>query len=154
MCAAPVLVNTSEQSKALDERAGPMIIISASGMATGGRVVHHLKRFLPDPNNLVVLAGFQAPGTRGASLSGGAARVRIHGQEVPVRAEIAQLKSASSHADANELIDWLRAFERAPRSLFITHGEPTASEALRQRVQTDLGWSASVPTHGQRIQLR
>ena len=154
MCDAPVLVNTSEQSKALDQRAGPMIILSASGMATGGRVVHHLKRFLPDPKNLVVLAGFQAPGTRGASLAAGASRLRIHGEEVPVRAEVAQLKSASSHADANELIAWLRRFQRAPRSVFITHGEPTASEALRQRVQTDLGWSASVPTHGQRMQLR
>lgn len=154
MCKAPILVNTSEQSKALDERAGPMIIVSASGMATGGRVVHHLKRFLPVPNNLIVLAGFQAPGTRGASLAAGASQVRIHGEDVPVRAEIAQLKTASSHADANELIQWLRRFQRAPRTMFITHGEPSASEALRLRVNADLGWDATVPAHLDRIQLR
>lgn len=153
MCRAPLLVNTAEQSKALDKRQGPIIILSASGMATGGRVVHHLKRFLPMSNNLVVLAGFQAPGTRGASLAAGASHLRIHGENIPVRAQVVQLKSASSHADAKELLHWLAGFPSVPRKVFITHGEPSASEALRQRVQSELGWSASVPAHTDRVQL-
>lgn len=147
MCSAAVFTRTPEASKALDQRAGPMIILSASGMATGGRVVHHLKAFVGDARNLVLLAGFQAGGTRGASLLEGAGAIRIHGQEFPVRAQIGQLQASSAHADANELLDWMRGFVTAPRATFVTHGEPGASDALRQRIERDLRWRAIVPEH-------
>ena len=147
MCAAPTLVNTPEQSKDLDRRSGPMIILSASGMATGGRVVHHLKSFITDPKNLVLLAGFQAPGTRGGALVQGAKTLRMHGEEFPVRAEIGQLQSASSHADAEELLAWMRQLPTPPRGTFVTHGEPAASDALRARIERELGWRAEVPEY-------
>jgi metallo-beta-lactamase family protein len=148
MCGAAEITATPEASKALDRRTGPLIILSASGMATGGRVVHHLKAFIGDERNLVLLTGFQAGGTRGAALVAGAGAVRIHGQEFPVRAQIGQLHASSGHADAAELVDWMRGFPQPPRSVFITHGEPGASDALRQRIEHDLGWSAIVPEHG------
>jgi metallo-beta-lactamase family protein len=145
MCRSVQLVHTSEQSKALDQRREPMIIISASGMATGGRVVHHLKVFAPDPRNLILLPGFQAGGTRGAALAAGAETVRIHGQDVPVRAEVVKLETMSAHADANELIAWARQMPSPPRTTFVTHGEPAASDTLRARFERELGWPAVVP---------
>jgi metallo-beta-lactamase family protein len=145
MCRAPILVNTPEQSKALDQRTGPMIILSASGMATGGRVVHHLKTFVRNANNLVLLAGFQAPGTRGAALAEGAKRLRIHGEDVPVLAQVGQLQSASSHADSDEMLGWMRTVTSPPKRVFVTHGEPDASDALRVRIERELGWKAEVP---------
>ena len=153
MCRAATLINTPEQSKALDQRSGPMIILSASGMASGGRVVHHLKAFLGDPRNLVLLAGFQAPGSRGASLAAGAKAIRIHGAEIAVRAQIGQLQGASAHADADELLDWMRRLPSAPLHTFITHGEPSASEALRYRIKHELGWDVTVPEHGSVAEL-
>jgi metallo-beta-lactamase family protein len=153
MCRAASLVNSPEQSKALDQRTGPMIIVSASGMATGGRVVHHLKAFMGDPKNLVLLAGFQAPGTRGGSLAQGAESLRIHGQEYPVRAQVGQLQSASSHADADELLAWMRLLPQPPRRVFITHGESEASAALRGRIEAELGWKAEVPALGATAEL-
>ena len=148
MCRVAEVTTTPEASKALDRRAGPMIILSASGMATGGRVVHHLKAFVGDERNLVLLSGFQAGGTRGAALAGGAATIRIHGQEFPVRAQIGQLQASSAHADANELLGWMRDLPQSPRKVFVTHGEPGASDVLRQRIEHELGWSALVPEHG------
>jgi metallo-beta-lactamase family protein len=145
MCRAVRLVHTAEQSKSLDRERGPMLILSASGMATGGRVVHHLKAFAPDPRNLILLPGFQAGGTRGASLAAGASTIRIHGADVPVNAEVVQLAAMSAHADANELLDWMRPVSTAPLTTFITHGEPNASDTLRQRIQRELGWNAVVP---------
>lgn len=153
MCRAATLVNTRDQSKALDARTGPMIIVSASGMATGGRVVHHLKAFIGDPRNLVLLAGFQAPGTRGGALANGAQTLRIHGEDFPVRAEIRQLQSASSHADANEMLAWMNNLSAPPRRTFVTHGEPGASDALRQRIERELYWAALVPEHLQSFEL-
>ena len=147
MCQAAQIVNTSEQSKALDQRAGPMIILSASGMATGGRVVHHLKAFAGDSRNLILLGGFQTPGTRGAALARGADSIRIHGQEVLVKAEVGQLTASSAHADGNELLKWMQQLAAAPRHTFVTHGEPGASDALRYRIEHELHWSASVPEH-------
>lgn len=147
MCATATMVTTPESSKALDQRKGPMIILSASGMATGGRVVHHLKAFAPDEKNLILLAGFQAAGTRGAALAGGATMLRIHGLEVPIRAQVAQLETASAHADASELLCWLQNLKSAPRKTFVTHGEPGACDALRQRIEHELGWSVAVPEH-------
>jgi metallo-beta-lactamase family protein len=148
MCSSAVITSTPEASKALDQRKGPMIILSASGMATGGRVVHHLKAFIGDERNLVLLAGFQTGGTRGAALVGGARTIRIHGQEYPVRAQIGQLEASSAHADGNELIEWMRALPQSPRTTFITHGEAGASDVLRQRIEHELGWPALVPEHG------
>jgi metallo-beta-lactamase family protein len=141
------LVKTADESKALDRIREPAIILAASGMATGGRVVHHLKVFATDERNTILFSGFQAGGTRGASLVAGARQVRIHGENFTVRAEVAQLQSASAHADADELIAWLRRMPQAPRQVLITHGEPTASDGLRQRIQAELGWSASVPEY-------
>ena len=147
MCAAAKFINTPDESKWLDRQRGPMIIISASGMATGGRVLHHLKAFCSDERNLVLFAGYQAPGTRGAALVGGARTLRVHGQETPIRAEVAQLASASGHADANELLAWMKQLPNAPRKVFITHGETEAATALQLRIEKELGWSATVPEH-------
>lgn len=137
-----------EQSKAIAMNHGPKVILAASGMATGGRVLHHLARYLSDHRNMVVLTGYQAPGTRGASLAGHALTLRLHGQDLPVRAEIVQLASASAHADASQLMAWLRALPAAPHRVFVVHGDMEASDALRHRVEAELGWPALVPEHG------
>jgi metallo-beta-lactamase family protein len=141
------VVESAEESRALNARRGPMVIIAGSGMATGGRIVHHLKTFAPDHRNTIVLAGHQAGGTRGAALLDGAPTVRIHGVDVPVRAEVAQLHGMSSHADASETLAWLRTLAPAPRKVFINHGEPAASDALRQRIERELGWTCHVPSY-------
>ncbi|HVW67852.1 MAG TPA: MBL fold metallo-hydrolase [Steroidobacteraceae bacterium] len=153
MCRAAVFVNTPSESKTLDTRSGPMIILSASGMATGGRVVHHLKAFVGDPRNLVLLAGFQAPGTRGAALADHVESIRIHGEAFPVRAEVGQLAASSSHADADELLAWMRQLPKPPRCTFVTHGEPQASDVLRYRIQHELGWRVRVPEYRERVDL-
>jgi metallo-beta-lactamase family protein len=142
------MVETPEQSKALSKRHGPMVILSASGMATGGRVLHHLAQHLPQPRNMVVLTGYQAPGTRGATLASGAPVLRIHGQEVAVQAEVVQLASSSAHADANQLIHWLRQMPKAPDQVYVVHGEPEAADALRQQIERRLTWRAWVPELG------
>lgn len=147
------LVRTAEESKALDRIRGPAIILAASGMATGGRVVHHLKVFATDERNTILFSGFQAGGTRGAALVAGATQVRIHGESFPVRAEVTQLESASAHADADELIAWLRQLAMAPRQVFVTHGEANASDALRSRIQRELGWAVSVPEYRDEAEL-
>ncbi len=153
MYAAATFVRDVEASKRVSGGRGPMVIVSASGMATGGRVLHHLKAFAGDHRNAIVLAGFQAPGTRGASLLEGARSVRIHGQDVPIRAEVVSLPSASAHADASEIIDWLRSAPRAPRGVFVSHGEPAAADALRQRIERELRWSVHVPMFRDRFDL-
>ena len=147
------LVRSADSSRKLDQDQHPKVILAASGMATGGRVVHHLKVFAPDPRNLIALAGFQAAGTRGASLAAGAHTLRIHGQEVPVNAEVTQLPGLSAHADADQLLAWLRRLPRAPRNTFITHGEPSASDALRARIERELHWPATVPDYRDVIPL-
>lgn len=146
-------ITTAQQSRELDARDGPMIILAASGMATGGRVVHHLKRFAPDPHNLVLLSGYQAGGTRGASLAAGATQIRIHGAEVPVRARVQQLQALSAHADSEGLIAWARQLPQRPDTVFVTHGEPGASDALRARFEHEMGWSASVPDYREAVDL-
>ncbi len=142
------MVETPEQSKALAKHHGTMVILSASGMATGGRVLHHLAHYLPDHRNMVILTGYQAPGTRGATLANGSGVVRIHGQDVAVQAEVLQLQSSSAHADASQLVDWLKSMKNAPDEVYVVHGEPEASDALRQRIEHDLKWRAVVPEHG------
>lgn len=146
-------VQTIEESKALNRREGPMIIIAGSGMATGGRVVHHLKSFAPDARNTVLFTGFQAGGTRGATMMEGASSIKIHGEYVPLRAEVAMLDNFSGHADANELVAWLRACGKAPRNIFITHGEPVAADALRHRIEEELHWPCQVPDYLERVSL-
>lgn len=140
-------VREVEESKALTNNPMPKVIISASGMATGGRVLHHLKRYGPDRRNTILFAGFQAAGTRGAAMMAGADSIKIHGEYVPVRAEVANLSMLSAHADADEILRWLGGFKAPPRMTFISHGEPEASEALRQRIEGELGWPCKIPGH-------
>jgi metallo-beta-lactamase family protein len=147
------IVNSVEESKRLNQTPGPMIILAASGMATGGRVVHHLRAFAPDPRNTILFAGFQAGGTRGASLVQGADAIKIHGEYVPVRAEVHQLQNLSAHADAAEILGWLAGFNRPPRRTYITHGEPEAADALRKRIQEELKWTCEIPDYLQRDSL-
>ncbi|WP_057923126.1 MBL fold metallo-hydrolase RNA specificity domain-containing protein [Lysobacter capsici] len=147
------IVNSAEDSKQLNQRKGPMIIVSASGMVTGGRVLHHLVAFASDPLNAIILCGFQAGGTRGALLAEGARRLRIYGQDVEVKAEVKQLSSASAHADAPEILAWLKSAPNRPRAVFVTHGEPSAADRLRVRIERELGWDAIVPEFGASVDL-
>jgi metallo-beta-lactamase family protein len=144
---------TTDESKAIDRATGPMIVISASGMATGGRVLHHLARFLPDERSTVLLVGYQAAGTRGRSLVDRTDELKIYGQYVPVRARIVQLDGLSAHADYAEIIDWLRASKLSPKRVFVTHGEPTAADAMRRRLVDAFRWDAIVPEEGATIAL-
>lgn len=153
MCKTAHIVNSVEESKQLNERHGPMIIVAASGMATGGRVIHHLKTFAPDPRNTILFAGFQAGGTRGATIVHGADTVKIHGEQIPVRAEVAMIDNLSAHADAGEILQWLRGFTTPPRRTFVTHGEPTAADALRHRIEEELGWDCRVPDYLEQVRL-
>ncbi|MES2190982.1 MAG: MBL fold metallo-hydrolase [Pseudomonadota bacterium] len=147
------VVQSPEESRLLNARSGPMVIIAASGMATGGRVVHHLKAFAPDKRNSIVFAGFQSGGTRGAIIAGGAHAVRIHGEDVPIRAEVVMLDDLSAHADASEIIGWLQKFKSIPKQTFITHGEPAAADAMRQRIERELHWNCHLPFYLESIAL-
>ena len=144
MCRVVEFVNAVDESIALNRRNGPMVIVSASGMATGGRILHHLRAFAPDERTIILLAGYQAAGTRGAALLAGARSLRIHGIDVPVNAEVRQLPAVSGHADADELLGWLGA-GGPPRRVFVTHGEPAAADALRVRIERAYGWGTTVP---------
>lgn len=147
------LVQGRNGSKALNGLQGPAIIISASGMATGGRVLHHLAQWLPDPASAVIFVGYQSAGTRGRRLQDGEKEVRIHGQMVPVHAHVESISSLSAHADSNEIIRWLRGFTRAPRKTFIVHGELDSATALRDRITKELGWEAVIPTYKQIVEM-
>ena len=131
----------------------PSIIVSASGMATGGRVLHHLKHLLPDARNTVVLVGFQAIGTRARDLADGAREVKIHGRYVPVRAEVVDLAGFSVHAEADELLQWLSGLAAPPEACFVVHGEPASSTALARRIEDELQWLAVVPRFGERVRV-
>jgi metallo-beta-lactamase family protein len=148
MCKLATCTRTPDESKAIDQRGGPMIVISASGMATGGRVLHHLARFLPDPRTTVLLVGYQSAGTRGRALADGAADLKMFGGYVPVRGHVVQMESLSAHADYAELIDWLRASDLRPQRVYVTHGEPSAADAFRRRLVETFGWNAIVPADG------
>ena len=147
------IVNSPEESKTLNQQAFPLVVISASGMATGGRVLHHLTAWAPDPRNTILFTGYQAGGTRGASILSGATEVKIHGHMVPVRAQVALLDGLSAHADGDEIIRWLRGFKSAPGRSFVTHGEPAAADALRRRIGEELHWHAEVPEYLQSVEL-
>jgi metallo-beta-lactamase family protein len=144
---------TVEQSKALNSIHYPMIIISASGMATGGRVLHHLERCLPDHRNTILFVGFQAGGTRGQIIQSGAKEIKIHGRQIPVRARIETLDHLSAHADYGEILAWLGRFHKPPGQAFLTHGEPKSSESLREKIADQLKWSVGVPAYLEKVTL-
>ncbi len=144
---------TVEESMALNRLSWPSIIISASGMATGGRVLHHLKAYAPNPRCTILFTGHQAAGTRGATLVGGAKTVKIFGEYVPVRAEVANLDMLSAHADRDDLLDWMAAMPKPPSRVYITHGEPVAADALRLAIQDRLGWPCEVPEYRQSVRV-
>jgi metallo-beta-lactamase family protein len=142
------VARTRDDSKRLNELEGPAVIIAGSGMATGGRVLHHLRRRLPDPRTTVLFVGYQAAGTRGRLLRDGAQRVRIFGADVPVRAAVLATDALSAHADQAELLRWLGGFRRAPSRTFCVHGEPDAAAALRDAIGAQLGWPCEVAADG------
>jgi metallo-beta-lactamase family protein len=146
-------VVTVDDSKRLNERRGPMIVIAGSGMATGGRIVHHLKQFAGDPRNTILLSGFQAAGTRGAALAAGARELKIHGALWPIRAEVEQISGLSAHADYEELIRWVAPLPRRPGRVFVTHGEPAAAAAFAEHLHKAFGWRAEVPADGATVVL-
>ncbi|MGQ9495395.1 MAG: MBL fold metallo-hydrolase RNA specificity domain-containing protein [Thermoanaerobaculaceae bacterium] len=147
-----VLVSV-EESKRLNEFRDPAVIISASGMATGGRILHHLRHRLGDHRNTVLLVGYQAAGTRGRKLQEGAPEIKIFGEHIPVRAEIAQISSLSAHADREELVVWAEQSEVAPERVFVTHGEPEAARAFANLLEEKLGWSCHLPAYGEHVEL-
>ena len=144
---------TPDESRDLNAPRRPCIIVSASGMATGGRIVHHLEHMLPDARNTVVLTGYQAAGTRGRQLLEGARAVKIHGHYVPVRAEVVSVDDLSVHADAGEVVAWLGRAPQAPGTAYVVHGEPDSSAALVRRIRDDLGWNAVAPSYGEQVLL-
>jgi len=144
---------TPDESKTINNPDRPCIIISASGMATGGRVVHHLRNMLPNPKHTVILVGYQAVGTRGRSLADGAEFVKMHGELVPVKAQIEQIQSFSVHADSNELIDWINSGGSQPKQVYVVHGESGAAEVFADRIHSQLGWHSHVPHIGEKVAL-
>ncbi len=147
------VVDSARESAALVASNTPAIIIAASGMATGGRVLHHLVADLPNPKNTVLFVGYQSEGTRGRKLLDGAKHIKMHGQEVPVAARIERLDSMSAHADAAEIMQWLSGFARPPAMTYLVHGEPVALEALRARIQTERGWPVHIAKHLERVEI-
>ncbi|MGB8062299.1 MAG: MBL fold metallo-hydrolase [Candidatus Sulfotelmatobacter sp.] len=145
--------STPEESKKINEVKMPSIIISSSGMVTGGRILHHLLQRLPDPRNLVLFIGFQAPGTRGFQIKSKSDEVKIFGDLVPIRAQVAALEQFSDHADPPELLQWLRTFRNQPATTYLVHGEPDASSQLRQLMQAELGWNVQIAQYREKIQL-
>ena len=152
-CRQYQLMRTVEQSKWLNTRTGPMVIIAGSGMMTGGRILHHLKQRLPDHRNTVLLAGYQAAGTRGRSLLDGAGQLRMFGQEIPVRAQVATIDGLSAHADQAEILRWLSGFRRPPERTYLVHGEPAPARTLAALISERLGWRAEVASDGETIAL-
>lgn len=148
-CRDTRFVRDVEESKLLNRRTGPAVVISASGMCTGGRIVHHLKWRLPDKRNAVLFIGYQAEGTRGRLLLNGAPRITIHGETLPVRARIFQAHSLSAHADGGELLRWLGGFSKPPSQALIVHGESSGSLALQRQIQHQLAWKTSIPKLGE-----
>lgn len=144
---------TPDDSKKINQSTYPTIIVSSSGMVTGGRVLHHLMLRLPDPRNLVLFIGFQAPGTRGYDIKNGAEEIKIFGQMVPVRAQIAALEQFSDHADTPELLEWLGTFPKAPKQTYLVHGEPAAASELRTAMVKALSWNVAVAAYKQKVRI-
>ncbi|NBW61063.1 MAG: MBL fold metallo-hydrolase [Methylophilaceae bacterium] len=147
------MVNSIEQSQSLNHMRQPMILLAASGMASGGRVVHHIKAFAGNPRNTILFVGFQAAGTRGAAMVNGASEVKIHGEYIPIKARIASMTSLSAHADYVEILQWLNQFKQAPKLTFVTHGEPVAADAMRLHIEEQLKWQTCVPDYLQKVNL-
>ncbi len=146
-------VSSVEESKALMRQRYPMVVIAGSGMVTGGRVLHHIANFGTHPRNTIVLSGFQAGGTRGADLAAGAKSIKLFGEYVSIRAEVAQIEGLSAHADQTGLLNWLKGLGQAPQQVFVTHGEPHAADTLRLRIKEQMGWSARVPDYRETFRL-
>ena len=144
---------TPEESKVINDLPGPLIIISASGMATGGRILHHLRRRLPDPKTTVLFVGFQAEGTRGRTLQSGKTEVKMLGEIIHVRAEIKTIEGFSAHADQDEILRWLGSFKTAPKKTFVIHGEPPGSEALAALLRNKMKWNTEIPKYGESVVL-
>ena len=153
VCAIARQTQTSDESRAIDRNRVPSVIVSASGMATGGRVLHHLQVFAPDPRSTILFTGFQAGGTRGAAMVAGAQAIKMFGEYIPVRARVQNMDMLSAHADADEILSWLGHFRRPPKTTFITHGEPAASDALRKRIEDGLKWKCVVPAYRDEVEL-
>lgn len=147
VCAVAHYINSVEESMALDNQKFPVIIISASGMATGGRVIHHIRHFAPQPKNTILFSGFQVGGTRGDRMIRGQKEIKMFGQMIPIRAEIVQIENISAHADSAEMLDWLACLKKAPRKLFITHGETVAAEALKSQIEQRFHWKCEIPAY-------
>lgn len=148
-----ICIESVEESIALNQRRGPHIIVSASGMATGGRVLHHLRKLLPNPRNQIIFMGFQSPGTRGDAMVRGMPEIKIFGEYVPVSAPVLKIDALSAHADQPELMGWLRTAPTAPRQVFLTHGEPVAADSLRLQLKDQLGWASMAPEAMERVVL-
>jgi len=147
LCATATYINTPDESKQLDAQKMPKIIISASGMATGGRVLHHIKAYAGDPNSTILFTGFQASGTRGARMLNGETEIKIHGQFFPIHAKVEKINGASAHADYQEILTWLEQLQQPPKKVFITHGEPAAARSLQEKIEKKFGWSCVVPNY-------
>lgn len=147
ICKIAKYVKTPDESKAIDQYPVPVIIISASGMAEGGRILHHLKVFLRDYRNTILLTGYQDPGTRGDRLFRGEAEIKIHGEMIPVRANIVSMNNMSAHADYQEMIDWLKNFKHPPRKVFITHGDQESTTSLKNKIETEFNWNCCIPDY-------
>lgn len=145
VCDSAIYVRTQEESKKIDNSVIPKIIISASGMATGGRILHHLKVYAPDHRNAIIMTGYQAQGTRGASIAEGETEVKIHGSMIPIRASVHNLPNVSAHADYEETLHWLSGLSKAPRCVFITHGDLRAAESLKEKIEARFGWTCKIP---------
>jgi metallo-beta-lactamase family protein len=145
------MVRSEEESRELNRLTLPRVILSASGMATGGRVLHHLRQLGPDERNTIVLVGYQAPGTRGADLQAGKRSLRMFGQDIPIRAEVASLSGLSAHADAEDLLRWARTLPGTPKRVFVVHAEDSAAQALARRLKAELGWKVDIPALGEHL---
>jgi metallo-beta-lactamase family protein len=146
ICKTVSYVQNVDESRALNEMDGSLIILSASGMLTGGRILHHLKKFGPQEKNTILLTGFQAAGTRGEALERGTSELKIHGDYVPINAHVETLDNMSAHADYREMINWFQKSAIKPKKVFITHGEPSAADEFRRRLSETLGWNCEVPS--------
>ena len=153
LCPKLEFVHSPEESQKINDMRFPAIIVSASGMATGGRILHHLKYRLPDPRNTILFVGYQSVGTRGQLIKDGARQIKIHGEMIPVRAQIRCMEAFSGHADSLEILRWLRTFKAAPKMTFIVHGEPESSRALADEIHRSLGWKTHIPQHLETVKL-
>lgn len=153
MASVARMVRSEAESRELMRLKVPAVIISASGMATGGRVLHHIRQHGPDARSTIVLVGYQAPGSRGAALQAGQRSLRMFGEDVPIRAEVANLSGLSAHADANDLVRWTRTMTRAPERVYLVHGEDPAQQTLASRLRSELGWAVEIPVRGDSVAL-